>query len=70
VNLDELEEGPHTVDVRSFDGTQYSDIGSVIFMVDRPSKNVPAFGLAVALMVALLATVGILMLARKRRPID
>ena len=67
VDTSKMEEGNHTVEVRSFDGDKYSDPITVTFEVDHdkaPKEDEsPGFGLTLML----LSMLGAALLARRRR---
>ena len=67
VDTSKMEEGNHTVEVRSFDGEKYSDPVAITFEVDQdkaPKEDEsPGFGLTLVL----LSVLGAALLARRRR---
>jgi hypothetical protein len=67
VDTSKMEEGNHTVEVRSYDGEKYSDVTTVTFEVDHdkaPEKDdEPGFGLALVT----LSLLGAAMFLRRRR---
>ena len=66
VDTDKMEEGNHTVEVRSFDGEKYSDPEAVTFEVDHEKakkEEEPGFGLALVT----LSMLGAVRLERRRR---
>jgi hypothetical protein len=67
VDTSKMEEGNHTVEVRSFDGEKYSDPAEVTFEVDHdkaPKKDdSPGFGLVLVA----LSMLGAALVARRRR---
>ena len=66
VDTSKMEEGNHTVEVRSFDGEKYSDPMTVTFEVDHtkaPEEEEPGFGLALMM----LSLLGAALVVWKRR---
>jgi hypothetical protein len=61
IKVKDLEKGEHTLEVRAFDGEQYSDTGSVTFKVDDEGDS-PSIGMAGA-----IAAIGILSFILWRR---
>jgi len=58
LKVKDLKKGEHTGEVRAYDGTQYSDVVSITFEVQKESDDSPGFGIvlaAVALLSALAA---------------
>ncbi len=66
INTNKMEEGNHTVEVRSFDGEKYSDPVAVTFEVDHDKatkEDEPGFGL----MLMMLAMLGAALVKWRRR---
>jgi hypothetical protein len=59
-----LSEGEHTLEVRSFDGTQYSDVHTTAFVYEKKDED-PGFGTVAAIM-AILAVVPTVRWRRRR----
>jgi hypothetical protein len=63
MKVKDLKKGEHTLDVRAYDGTQYSDPESVAFKIKKEEKKSPGFGTALVV----LGLLGAMMLAKRRR---
>ncbi len=64
MKLKDLKKGEHTLEVRAYDGTQYSESASVTFKVKKEEKGSPGFGACAALMG--LVALGLAMASRRR----
>lgn len=63
ITVGELEVGEHTLEVRAWDGVQYSDVLSYTFDIKEPDEEEPGFGV----LVTALALLGAVLIAVRRR---
>jgi len=64
LKLKDLKKGEHTGEVRAYDGTQYSDVVSITFEIEKEDDEGPGFG---ALMAAVALLGAVLAMAVRRR---
>jgi len=51
LKVKDLKKGEHTGEVRAYDGTQYSDVVSITFEVQKEKDDSPGFGVVLAVIV-------------------